>query len=335
MHGPKPARNQQGRPHATFRPRRRVRAGPLCFGVMTDEPPADQRWRYKHHGSLGSTALVVLAEGMVRALKAAGVPLSPGNRADRALEIIRQSHDGRLKVTRDDPQTRALIAGAIRDTWEFYLIACSLPRERSADLDGKLKVMLQGSEKSNKPRDFQFEQLVGALFAMAEVPAQPLEPDLRFTFRGEDWGVAVKRVRSAGQLAPRTTKARKQLEQQHLRGLIAVNVDAFLGQVPASGDSAVVGRAFDKAVARLHRLLPELAEQRSLLGIMIIGAVAGWVFDGEKPRVFHPLIFQGRPLEDEERDRALVYALLKRLELGIGRRVPEIYAKVRAATEKR
>jgi len=234
-------------------------------------------------------------------------------------------------VTRDDPQTRALIAGAIRDAWEFYLIARTLPRECDADLDGKLKVMLQGSQRSNMPRDFQFEQLVGALFAMADIPVRPAEPDLHIMFRGEEWGIAVKRVRSAEQLAPRTTKARKQLEKQRLRGFIAVNVDAFLERVPASGDPAAVGQAFDEAVARLHRLLPELAKQRCLLGIMIIGAVAGWEFDGDKPRVFHPLIFQGRPLEDDSQDRALVNDLFNRLERGIERRVPQIYAELGAA----
>src|SRR2546425_2063914 len=109
------------------------------MAAMVDEPPSGQEWRYRHEGSLGSGALVVLAEGALRAFDDKGVPLSAGNRADRAVEILRQSHDGRLKVTRDDPQTLALIAGAIRDAWEFYLIARTLPRERDPDLDGKLK----------------------------------------------------------------------------------------------------------------------------------------------------------------------------------------------------
>src|SRR5881397_2429182 len=101
---------------------------------MADEPPAQHGWRFTPHGSLGSSALVVLADASLQTFAARGVPPPPGSRASRALELIAKSHDGRLKVTRDDPKTRALIAGAIRDAWEFYLIARALPRERDADL---------------------------------------------------------------------------------------------------------------------------------------------------------------------------------------------------------
>jgi hypothetical protein len=80
-------------------------------------------------------------------------------------------------------------------------------------------------------------------------------------------------VRSVRKLAERTTKAREQLEGQGLRGFIAVNVDGFLADVPANRDPTEVGQAFDKAVARLHNLLPELGRQRALLGIMIIDVV--------------------------------------------------------------
>src|SRR5437899_1861729 len=121
---------------------------------MTDEQPVQQGWRFTPHGSLGSGALVVLADAVLRAFTERGVRLPAGNRASEARQIIEKSHDGRLKVTRDDQTTRALIAGAIRDAWEFYLIARSLPRERGADLDGKLRVMLRGSKRSSQPRDF-------------------------------------------------------------------------------------------------------------------------------------------------------------------------------------
>ena len=298
---------------------------------MADEPPAQQGWRFTPHGSLGSGALVVLADGSLQAFAARGVPLPPGNRASRALEVIEESHDGRLKVTRDDPKTLALIADAVRDAWEFYLIARALPLQRDADLDGKLKVMLRESKRSSKPRDFQFEQVVGVLFAMAGVLARPAEPDLRFLLNDQEWGVAVKRVRSVRKLAERTTKAREQLEGQGLRGFIAVNVDAFLADVPANRDPTEVGQAFDKAVARLHNLLPELGRQRALLGIMIIGVVAGWEFDRDKPHVFHPLIFQGRYLGDDAQDHAVADELFNRLEHGVTQQVAQVYSEIARA----
>jgi hypothetical protein len=292
---------------------------------------AKPAWRYQHHGRLGSTALVLLAEDTVKRLGALGIPLLPGNRAARALEIIQQSHDHRLPVSKDHPEALAKIAAAIRDTWEFQLIARALPQDRNAELDGKIELMLRGSRRSEMPRDFQFELLVGAMFAMAGIEAEPAEPDLRFKIQGKEWGLAAKRVRSGNQLGPRTTKAREQLEEQCLRGVIAVNVDAFLQGVPATGDPWVVGAEFDRGVGRLHRLLPTLAGQQSLLGIMAIGAVAGWEFDGDLPRISHPLIFQARAFSDTPQDQAVTDELFIRLESGIEQRVGDIYRMIAAA----
>jgi len=288
-------------------------------------------WRYQNHGRLGSTALVILAKDTVHRLKARGATMLPDNRAARALEVIEQSHDGRLPVTKDNPESLELIAAAIRDTWEFQLISRALPQQRDADLDGKLETMLRVSKRSEKPRDFQFELLVGAMFAMAGIPARPAEPDLRFEIGGKEWGLAAKRVRSGGQLGARMTRAREQLEEQHLRGVIAVNVDAFLEGVPATGDAAVIGAEFDRGVERLHRLLPSLANQQALLGILVIGAVASWEFDDDKPRISHPLIFQARAWGDHPSERAVTDELFMKLESGIEQRVGDIYRMIGAA----
>jgi len=70
-------------------------------------------WRYQNHGRLGSTALVLLARDTVGRLGARGVTMLPDNRAARALEVIEQSHDGRLPVTKDNPKSLELIAAKI------------------------------------------------------------------------------------------------------------------------------------------------------------------------------------------------------------------------------
>jgi len=132
-------------------------------------------------------------------------------------------------------------------------------------------------------------------------------------------------------LGARTTRAREQLEEQDLRGVIAVNVDAFLEGVPATGDAAIIGAEFDKGVERLHRLLPSLADQQSLLGILVIGAVAGWEFNGDKPRISHPLIFQARSFGDDASDQVLTDELFVKLESGIERRVGDVYRMIAAA----
>lgn len=296
---------------------------------MSGPGPGEPTWQFRDHGRVGSTGLVRLADATLRAFQARGVPLPPGNRVQGAADLIRDSHEQRRPVTRDDPKTAALVAEAIRDMWDFYLIARTLPRERDADLDGKLKVMLRAAsatpgDGSNTPRDLQFESLAAAVFAMADLPTRPAEPDLRFMLEGREWGVAVKRVRSANQLAKRTTHARKQIEAQGLQGLVVVNVDAFLGDVPVSGAAAEIGRKFDADVARLHRLLPDLASQRSLLGIVAMGRVVGWEFEEPKPRLFHPWILQTRAFGEEgDTEADVVEALFRRLQHRAGERMDE------------
>jgi hypothetical protein len=188
-------------------------------------------------------------------------------------------------------------------------------REPSAKLALRLRDSTTPADKSSTPRDLQFELLVAAVFAMGGVPTRPAEPDLRIMVEEREWGVAVKRVRSEAKLATRTTHARRQIEAQGLQGLIVVNVDAFLGDVPASGAPAEIGRRFNSAIARLHRLLPDLAQQQSLLGIVAMGRVVGWEFEEAKPRLFQPWVLQARAFGDDgEAEADVMEALFRRLQ---------------------
>ncbi len=298
----------------------------LPFATMTAPP----EWRFRGLGSVGSTGLVALADAAVLRFEERGLALPPDNRLERAREIIRQSHDRRLQVTGAGKDT-ALLAEAVRNAWELYLIARTLPRDRDADLDGKLKLLLRGggSRRLERSRDAQFELLVAARFAMAEIPTWPAEPDLRFTLASAEWGAAVKRVRSEGQLAKRTAQARKQLEKQGLRGVIAVNVDHFVAGIPARGGPVEVGHAVDQSIVRLRRLYPQLAQQRSLLGIMVMGHVVDWVFGSDKPRMRHAWIFQGRAFVDDGEARNPIHELFERLEQSEGQRTEEMYREIR------
>ena len=285
-------------------------------------------WRLHDHGRVGSTGLVRLAEATLERFRARGIQLPATNRLQGAADLIRDSHERRIPVTRDDPTNAAIVAEAIRDMWDFYLIARTLPQERDADTEGKFKLMLRGATSAAKddlstPRDLQFESLVGAVFAMADIPTRPAPPDLGFTLGGQEWGAAVKRVRSGNQLAKRTTEARLQLEEENLHGVIVVNVDAFLEGVPASGAPGEVGRAFEAGVARLLRLLPDLAKQRSLLGIVAMGRVVGWEFDGDKPRLLHPWLFKASAFAEDRAARGVVDELFQLLQQRAGARMDE------------
>lgn len=319
--------SRQGRPPSPLTDTARSRS--LLYYIRVVRPSHDPTvpwWQSQDQGRVGSTGLLLLAEATLQAFRARNVPLAPGNRLQVAADMIRDSHELRRPLTRDDPVTAALVADAIRDVWDFYLIARTLPVVRDADLDGKLKVMLREADMSSAPRDLQFEGLVAAAFAMADIPTRPAEPDLRIELDGREWGVAVKRVQSANQLAKRTTQARKQIEAQGLKGLIVVNVDAFLREVPVRGVAVEVGVKVNEAVARLHRLLPDLARQRSLLGVVAMGRIVGWDFENTVPHLFQPWIVQARAFgERGGPETAIVETFFERLQERGGERMDETF----------
>lgn len=166
---------------------------------MTDDS-AERRFRLL--ATFGSTALTAIPEAAMIRFRRMGVVLSPGNRLERARTILQQSQAGGPLIVRSgDLATAKLIAEAARDSMDMYFIARTLPRSRDADYEGKIKVMLRGDsrpedDRSSQPRDFQFELLAGAFFAMAEIPAKPAPPDVQFEFEDRSWGAPVKRVQS-------------------------------------------------------------------------------------------------------------------------------------------
>jgi hypothetical protein len=255
-------------------------------------------------GRIGSSGFVALAHATIGRLEARGVDLRDARRLYRCDEILRQAHNSALRITRDDPKTLDLVARAVCDIREFYLIARTLPRERNADTEGKLRVVLRGSAKA---KEYQFEFLLGALLAVAGIKVRPEPPDLRFQFGGAEWGIAAKRVTSGGQLAKRTQRAVEQLEEQRIRGIIAVNVDAFIRGLDVTEGKDGRWEEFDTRVARLHRLYPALAEQDSLVGIMAVGQVVEWLFDGPTPHLEYPWFFRSQGFNGNETvDRILV-----------------------------
>ena len=74
-----------------------------------------------------------------------------------------------------------------------------------------------------------------------------------------------------------------------------------------------------------------MEKQQSLLGILVIGAVAAWEFDSDKPRISHPLIFQARAWADDPSDQGVTDELFMKLERGIEQRVGDIYSMIAAA----
>ncbi len=221
---------------------------------------------------IGSSGFVALAHATLARLGDRGVDLRHARRLHRCDEILRQVHKGELRIARDDPKTLDLIARAVCDIREFYLISRTLPKRRDAETDGKLRVVLRGSAKA---KNFQFELLLGALFAVAGIPVRPDPPDLRFLFGEEEWGIAAKRVTSDEQLAKRTTRAVGQLKEQRIRGIVAVNVDAFVRGLDVSEGMDGRWDEFDRSVVAM-------------------GQVVEWALDRPTPHLQYPWLFRSQ-----------------------------------------
>ena len=76
-------------------------------------------------------------------------------------------------------------------------------------------------------------------------------------------------------------------------------------------------------LARLVRLLPELAKQSSLLGVVAMGRAVGWDFDGDRPRLRHPWIFKARAFTEQGAAGRVVDELFQRLQVDAGARMDE------------
>jgi hypothetical protein len=236
----------------------------------------------------------------------------------QAVELIRASHERRLDIA--NLGAAALVAAAIRDVWDFCVIVYALPMVLDADREGKVRVMLRGrvgeEKRSTKPRDFQFELLAGAIFAQTGLPTRSAEPDLRVELDGQTIGIPVKRVQSGNRLAPNITAAREQLEGQHLKGVIVVDVEAFLEGVPAcaalaEGEPRIMG-----SMERLKRLLPDLANKHtSLLGVIAMGRLVGWDFDGPMPRLCNNWFNYPSSFVDPDATEGVVDRLARRLRV--------------------
>lgn len=247
-------------------------------------------WLARQQFGIGSTAWLTLADWTLQRYAKLGVTLEPGNRLEHAREIIRASHGRELVPSPNDYAIAAKIAEAIRTVWDFHLIARTLPKRRTPDVAGKLTLMFRGSDMppndeqtSDMPRDIQFEFGVAAMFAMGGVETLSAPPDLQFNYNERVWALEAKRVRSRKQLAKRVGKAVEQLQEQELPGIIAVNVDGYLDELPLGGDPEEVGRRFEGRIAALQAMLPHLLDQPWLQGVLSLGTVFSWSFAGARP----------------------------------------------------
>lgn len=205
-------------------------------------------------GLAGATGVLRAADYAIRRLQEVGIRLTPNSRLARARARVASAKGGRAGETADP-----LLAEATRTVYELYFITRAMggTGTPSEDLLERWEHILGGpdlpgdeTDSSSKARNTQFELFVGAWLSAGGVPVRWEEPDLRMLYYGQELGVVVKRVRSRAKFVRRACDGADQIEEHTAVGVVAINVDHLLDELPQSQDTHVLWGSISMIVFR-------------------------------------------------------------------------------------
>jgi hypothetical protein len=255
----------------------------------------------------GPTGLIAAIDWTRERLSAFGIPFPAGNRLQKARSLLTDVQDRRVILTSDADDALDRVTEAQWTILEQYIITRALGRatyQLGSLKRRKLEEMLSGAtlpedDRNHLARNTQFELYVAGLFTMGDVRATLAEPDLLIDYGGVQRGVAAKRVRSLRQAVRRADDAAEQLEANHVRGFVAVNVDVLLKTTAGGpGPAATLSERLD-LIETIER---RMAERDHVIGTLILGRDCVWSFADERPRadVSHSYRFTVHPRSDND-----------------------------------
>ena len=178
------------------------------------------------------------------------------------------------------------------------VIAASATRDRrpeSVFTVEKLRTVMGGDElghgKNPLARNTQFELYVAGLFAESGFEVSQGSTDATWRYLGEDLCIEAKRLTSLSRSAldARLSKAAGQIigDEVHPlfslarnRGLIAVNVDAYFGDIAEREPAAVSDQMLFDRMNVVRVACAPLAQKHAILGVMVFGYSAHWTMEG-------------------------------------------------------
>jgi len=178
------------------------------------------------------------------------------------------------------------ISESHRLAWETFLITVAAiedrRNERTPFTTEKLQAIMRGDLTSEgrdtSPRDIQFELFIAAQLRLPGASVLEGEPDLRFLYGTEIVGVAAKRVTSLNddQVQKRARAAAKQIEDQGLRGWIALNLDSRFASIDYDQTDDNLTQEFEATFDSLASALRRAALKPQVLGFMLFGYLYSW-----------------------------------------------------------
>lgn len=208
-------------------------------------------------------------------LVALQISCGPQSRLVRA-RVVLEAFQRDPKRSRHD----AVVLGeAVRTAIEFHLIARTVggvkppvhPLLRTA-LERALTGSLDPRKESNPiARNTQFELSVGAYLLAGGISFAIGEPDLIAHIGDEAVGVAAKRVTSRRKIIHRAKAAVAQIEKTGIRGIVALNLDAFVGEVSHGVAAEAAGESFTAALPEIELLHEILRGNPAVRGLILRG----------------------------------------------------------------
>ena len=252
----------------------------------------------------------------IRRLGEWGIPIPASSRIDRAERLLRQW--AKPVEPLNDPETRALLAEAIRTAVELYVATHGpVGRPDSLLLQNCREILggadLPGEEQQHVARDIQFELNVNGILAAGGFgPRLDESAGIRFDLGSEDVAVAVKRIWSQDRAHNQLSEAASQIAASGVRGIIATNVQQYLDViVPEDQSIEARGQLFDEQRARLHGQFPYVFGKKHVIGLLLCGTAAEWSDeDTSRPpqlriSTFNQLVTIGDDKEEEAKLDAL------------------------------
>jgi hypothetical protein len=210
-------------------------------------------------------------EALIARIESLGIPVPAGSRLRRYVgafnQVRRAVHSNNVSPT----VPVDLVHQAFLETSDLALVIEQLSRDpQDALWTEKLAIGVRGPElpqiesKNSPARDLQFELTVAAMCRAAGLSVRLAEPDVVVTGMAIPFGIAAKRLKSLRGLEQHVRKARAQIQQTGLGGIIAIEISAAVnsenaivevrtGQAITAWAEAEAGKFIDKYLADILR----------------------------------------------------------------------------------
>jgi hypothetical protein len=164
------------------------------------------------------------------AIEAAGVAIPPGSRFDLMRRVFTDSTGAAVQTVAPQDPNFGVAKEALREFLVLEAIlesaeAMSLPDEKRT-LKRLCKDAVSPTNSGNTPgRDLQTELLVAATCCRGGFSNVQLEePDVTAMLADRKWGIAVKRVKSAGAISDNVRDASEQISRSGLPGMVFLDL---------------------------------------------------------------------------------------------------------------